>query len=91
MKVVEEERNRVKIHLLSKHKSDIDAANVHDKKVSKELKMQKYVEQARKQICTIDISNKHHFNIIMDICESDPDNKISKKIISYMEKNNLIV
>lgn len=55
-------------------------------------KMQKYAEQARKQISNINISNSsHHFNMIMNICKSDPDNKISKEIISYMEKNNLIL
>lgn len=120
MRVVEEERLKVKEYFLTKHKLDIDAANVRDKKLSSELRVKRFVEQARNHIALLDISNdkeyveqettqyrsddkeyveqarkniasnEKHFHMIMKICNSDTDNKVSQKIMSYMEQNNLI-
>lgn len=79
MKVVEEEKMRVKTHLLTQCTQDIDAANVEDK------------------ILKLDISkttNKHfgpsgvyvhHLDMIKQICQTDPENTISKQVISYID------
>lgn len=88
MKVVEEEKLRVKTHLLTKCKNDIDAANVEDKVLSEELRLRR-LESSK-------ISNQHfgpsgvdthHFDMIKQICQTDPGNTISKQIMSYTYNN----
>jgi hypothetical protein len=90
MMVVEEERNKVKTHLLTKHKKDIDAANVRDKKLSQELKMQKLETKILNfNMQKLEIKD-NHFHAITTICESEPNNTISKQIIKYMKQHDLI-
>lgn len=91
MKVVTEEKQKMCAHLLTECKQDIDDANVKDKILSEELKLKREIVSTKdlhSRLALLKLrasSKKNHFDMIIEICESDPTNEISKKVISYIK------
>ncbi len=86
MKVVEEEKMRVKTHLLTQCIQDIDAANVEDKILLEERRLLKLdISKTTNQNFGPSGVYVHHLDMIKQICQTDPEDTISKQVISYID------